>query len=449
MKRDIEQALSSWKKEKNRRPLLVRGARQVGKSYSIIKFGQNEFDTLVEINFELKPQFKTCFNTLEPRTIIETLSTLTKSDIIPGKTLLFLDEIQECPQAISALRYFYEQMPELHVIAAGSLLEFTMSRENFKMPVGRVQYLYMKPLSFLEFLDAIGENRSRKIIEALAWDSLPSLAVHQHFLSLIKQYYIVGGMPAVVAEYADGSNLDKCFRLQTILVQTYRDDFGKYASKVKHRYLEKILFAAPKMVGRKFKYSQVDSSMQSRDLKQAVELLEKAGVILRVKQTSGGGLPLEANAKETHFKTIFLDIGLMQNICGLSSEMLITPDEDFIKINNGALAEQFTAQELLAYQDIYQAPSLFYWAREARNSSAEVDYLIPYRSHVLPIEVKAGKTGTLKSMHLFLQKYHGSTGVRISQLYFNDTPPVISFPFYSIKKIPHLMQRFTETKVSS
>jgi len=442
MKRDIEQALSDWKKEKNRRPLLMRGARQVGKSYSIIKFGQNEFENLVEINFEQKPQFKGCFHDLEPRTIIEALSVLTKSDIIPGKTLLFLDEIQECPAAISALRYFYEQMPELHVIGAGSLMEFVMSQENFRMPVGRVQYLYMKPLSFLEFLDAIGENRSRKIIETLAWDNLPSPPVHQHLLTLVKKYSIVGGMPAVVAEYASRAELDRCFQIQTLLIQTYRDDFGKYASKVKHRYLEQILYAVPKMVGRKFKYAHVDSNLQSRDLKQAVELLEKAGVIYRVKQTGGGGLPLEANAKENHFKVVFLDIGLMQNICGLSSEMLISADENFIQINDGALAEQFVAQELLAYRDHYLAPSLFYWAREARNSNAEIDYLIPCFSHVLPIEVKAGKTGTLKSMHLFLDKFRSLPGVRISQIYFNDILPIISLPFYAINKLSLLLESF-------
>jgi len=211
----------------------------------------------------------TCFDTLEPKKIIEILSVLSKSDIIPGKTLLFLDEIQECPNAITALRYFYEQMPGLHVIGAGSLLEFVISQGNFRMPVGRIQYLYMKPLSFLEFLNAVGENRTRKIIENSAWDNLPSLTIHQHLISLIKKYSIIGGMPAVVSEYISTSNLDKCFQIQTIIIQTYRDDFGKYTSKVKYKYLEKIFFAVPKMIGRKFKYSHVDNSMQSRDLKKS------------------------------------------------------------------------------------------------------------------------------------------------------------------------------------
>jgi len=287
MKRDVEEYLDTWKNEEHRYPLLVRGARQVGKSYSIVKFGKNEFDNMVEVNFEQKPEYKTCFDTLEPRTIIESLSILSRSEIVPGKTLLFLDEIQECPKAIMALRYFYEQTPTLHVIGAGSLLEFAISQEDFRMPVGRIQYLYMKPLSFVEFLDAMGESRARDVIESSNWSSLPSPAIHQHLLSLVKKYAIVGGMPAVVSEYASTGNLEKCLQIQSVIIQTYRDGFGKYASKVKHKYLQKIFYAVPKMVGRKFKYSHVESDMQSRDLKEALELLEKAGVVYRIKQTSG------------------------------------------------------------------------------------------------------------------------------------------------------------------
>ena len=443
MKRDVEEYLDTWKNEEHRYPLLVRGARQVGKSYSIVRFGKSEFGNMVEVNFEQKPEYKTCFDTLEPRTIIESLSILSRSEIVPGKTLLFLDEIQECPNAIMALRYFYEQMPALHVIGAGSLLEFAISQEDFRMPVGRIQYLYMKPLSFVEFLDAMGESRARDVIESSNWSNLPAPAIHQHLLSLVKKYAIVGGMPAVVSEYASTGNLEKCLRIQSVIIQTYRDDFGKYASKVKHKYLQKIFYAVPKMVGRKFKYSHVESDMQSRDLKEALELLEKAGVVYRIKQTSGEGLPLEANAKERHFKTVFLDIGLMQNMCGLSSEMLMSAEDDFIKINEGAVAEQYTAQELLAYREVHLAPSLYYWARESRNSNAEVDYVIPCRSSALPIEVKAGKTGTLRSMHIYLEKYGLPVGVRVSQLPFNNAEPIVSIPFYAVKKITQLLQEIS------
>jgi len=442
MKRDIEKVLKKWKDEKRRYPLLVRGARQVGKSYSIKKFASEDFENLVEINFEQNPKYKACFDTLNPEKIIESISILSNSDITPGKTLLFLDEIQECPNAIVSLRYFYEQFPDLHVVGAGSLLEFALSQEDFKMPVGRIQYVYLKPLSFLEFLDAIGEEKIRNIIENLSQDNLPSKVIHEHILSFIRLYSIIGGMPAVIYEYINSKDIKRCLNVQTIIIQTYRDDFGKYASRVKYKYLQKIFYGVPKMVGRKFKYSNIDRDMQSRDLKEALTLLEKAGVVFRVKHTDGNGLPLETQAKENIFKIVFLDIGLMQNICGLSSDILLTSNEDFIKVNEGALVEQFVAQELLNYQDCYTQPSLYYWVREAKNSSAEVDYVIPCCSKAIPIEVKSGKTGTLKSIHLFLKKANLSVGVKISLLPYDNTLPVISIPFYAIKKIPELISGY-------
>jgi len=442
MKRDIEKVLKKWKDEKRRYPLLVRGARQVGKSYSIKKFASEDFENLVEINFEQNPKYKACFDTLNPEKIIESISILSNSDITPGKTLLFLDEIQECPNAIVSLRYFYEQYSDLHVVAAGSLLEFALSQEDFKMPVGRIQYVFLKPLSFLEFLDAIGEEKIRNIIENLSQNNLPSKVIHEHMLSFIKLYSIIGGMPAVVYEYINSKDIKRCLNIQTIIIQTYRDDFGKYASRVKYKYLQKTFYGVPKMVGRKFKYSNIERDMQSRDLKEALTLLEKAGVIFKVKHTDGNGLPLEAQAKENIFKTIFLDIGLMQNICGLNSNILLNSNEDFIKVNEGAIAEQFVAQELLSYQDCYTQPSLYYWVREAKNSSAEVDYVIPCCSKAIPIEVKSGKTGTLRSMHLYLKKANLSVGVKISLLPFDYTLPVISIPFYAIKKIPELISSY-------
>jgi len=442
MKRDIEKVLKKWKDEKRRYPLLIRGARQVGKSYSVKKFGEEDFENLVEINFEQNPKYKACFDTLDPQKIIESISILSNSKIIPGKTLLFLDEIQECPNAIVSLRYFYEQFSNLHVIGAGSLLEFALYQEDLKMPVGRIQYIFLKPLSFLEFLDAIGEEKIRKIIEDIDKNNFPSKVIHEHILSFIKLYSIIGGMPAVVYEYINSKDIKRCLDVQTIIIQTYRDDFGKYASKVKYKYLQKIFYGVPKMVGKKFKYSNIDRDMQSRDLKEALILLEKAGVVLRVKHTSGNGLPLEAEARENIFKTVFLDIGLMQNVCGLNSDIFLTSKEDFIKINNGAIAEQFVGQELLNYQDFHTQPSLYYWVREAKNSNAEIDYIIACCSKAVPIEVKSGKTGTLRSMHLYLKKAGLSAGVKISGLPFDDTLPIVSIPFYAINKIPELMSSY-------
>lgn len=430
MKRDIENILVDWKDERNRKPLLLRGARQVGKSYTVTEFGRKLFDNLITINFEQFPQYKECFNTLSPNEITGNISLLCKKDIIQGKTLLFLDEIQDCPEAITSLRYFYEQMPELHVIGAGSLLDFILTSENFKVPVGRIQYIYMRPLSFVEFLDAIGESKTRNFIEMKLITSVPNKAVHNHFMDLIKKYMILGGMPAVLEEYVSTGNLNKCIQIQSSIIQTYNDDFGKYSNLVKHKYLQKVFYAVPKMIGKKFKYSHVDANIKSRDLKEAVELLERAGIVIKVKKTSGEGLPLEANADEKHFKLVFMDTGLMQNICDLSEETLLT--KDIMKVNSGAIAEQFVAQELHGYQNSFNAGSLFFWAREARNSSAEVDYLTPVKSSVVPVEVKAGKTGTLRSMHLYLEKYKTVTGIKISQSPLDISSQIKSIPLYGI-----------------
>ena len=339
-----------------------------------------------------------------------------------------------------ALRYFYELTPDLHVIGAGSLLEFALNQEDFKMPVGRIQYMFMRPLSFLEFLDALGESKSREIIEYFSWQNSVQKPIHEHLISLIKLYSILGGMPAVVSEYAQTKNINKCLRIQSIITQTYRDDFGKYASRVKHKYLEKVFFSVPKMVGQKFKYSKVDSTMQSRDLKEALGLLEKAGIVHRVRKTSGSKPPLEAGVKEKYFKVVFLDIGLMQNLCGLSNDLLSLSSQNYTKFNDGSLAEQFVAGEIMSYEDYNKVSKLYFWARESRGSSAEVDYLINIGSNIYPVEVKASKTGTLKSMHLFLKRYNCEVGIKISESIPNNARPIMSIPFYAIKNISNLTQ---------
>jgi len=436
MKRDVDSVLLQWKDEIGRLPLLVRGARQVGKSFTVSGFGEKHFDNCVIVNFEQRPEYGECFSSIIPDEIIENISIISRQDIVPGKTLLFLDEIQECPRAILSLRYFYEQLPELHVIGAGSLLEFALRQDDFRMPVGRIQYLYMKPLSFGEFLDASGEEKSRELIVRTKPNKPLNPAIHQKLISLVKKYMILGGMPAVVEEYLRSGNFNRCSRIQSVITRTYRDDFGKYAAKSKHEYLQKVFLAVPRLVGRKFKYSHVDSSLRSRELKEALELLARAGVVTLVKRTSGAGLPLGAGVNERHFKVISLDVGLMQNICGAQEEILLS--EDVTKINAGAIAEQFAGQELLAYRDVFTEPSLYYWARESRNSSAEVDYLLVLNSSILPVEVKSGATGRLKSIRLFLEKYPAPAGIRFSQLPFSTIASIISIPLYAIESTGYL-----------
>ena len=431
MKRDLYEVLCQWKKDANRRPLLVRGARQVGKTYLMDEFGKREFISLITLNFEKNPEYKDIFNSLEPTDIIEKIILFIGKKIEPGKTLLFLDEVQDCPHAIMALRYFYEEMPSLHVIAAGSLVEFALESENFRMPVGRIQYIYLFPMSFGEFIEALGEKELRDYIcDHKKLQKLPE-SLHDKLNETIRKYFILGGMPAVVQEYCETGDMISCQRIQRAIVDTYQDDFGKYSRKLKQRYLDKIYNAVPKMVGRKFVYAHVDNTIKSRELKEALELLEKAGVVKKIKRTSGAGLPLEAGVKDAFFKVLFLDVGLLHAVNGIYLDTVQA--KDFTALFKGAVAEQFVGQELLAYQNPYSRPLLYYWARESKNSNAELDYLIQKEGEAIPIEVKSGSVGRLKSMHMFMEKYQVWQGIKISQAPYDSENQIISLPLYALE----------------
>jgi len=431
MKRDIYALLQEWKNDNNRRPLLLRGARQVGKTYIVNKFGQKEFDSFITLNFEKNPEYKDIFQSLVPEDIIERIALFTGMRVIPGKTLLFFDEVQDCAAAIMALRYFYEEKQALHIIAAGSLLEFTIKSKDFRMPVGRVQYIYLFPLSFSEFLEALGETALRDHISNPTHLKLIPDALHQKLNEYIKKYFLIGGMPAVVNQYITSHDIIACQRIQRLIIDTYLDDFGKYARKIKHRYLTKIFNAVPTMVGRKFKYSHVDNTIKSRELKEALELLEMAGVVRKIKKTSGAELPLEAGVKEQHFKVLFMDVGLLHAANEIYSDT--AQAKDFTTLFHGAVAEQFVGQELLAYQNPYSKPSLYYWARDAKNSSAELDYLFQKNAAIIPIEVKSGSIGRMKSLFMFLDKYNSNCGLKISQARYLEKEKILCLPLYSIE----------------
>ena len=431
MKRDLYEILCQWKGDSSRRPLLVRGARQVGKTYLVNELGLQEFDSLITLNFEKNPEYKEIFNSLEPPTILEKITLFTGKRIDPGKTLLFFDEIQECASAIMALRYFYEEMPSLHIIAAGSLLEFTLKSQNFRMPVGRIQYIYLFPISFGEFIEALGEKELRNYIRDLK--KLPMLPkpLLVKLNEYVRKYFILGGMPAVVREYCKTGDIIACQRIQRGIIDTYQDDFGKYSRKLKHRYLNKIYNAVPNMVGQKFVYAHVDNTIKARELKEALELLEMAGVVKKVKRTSGAGLPLEAGVKDTYFKVLFLDVGLLHAVNGIYATTVQA--KDLTVLFKGAVAEQFVGQELIAYQNPYSKPLLYYWAREAKNSNAELDYLIQKEGDVIPVEVKSGPTGRMKSMRMFMEKYQVKQGIKISQAPYDSDNQIISIPLYALE----------------
>jgi len=438
MRRDIEKDLILWKSQKERYPLIVRGARQVGKSYLVEAFGKNHFQNTVVVNFEFQPQLKECFKSLDPFEIVNKLQLLLGVQIKEENTLLFFDEIQECPQAIVSLRYFKEKMPKLAVVAAGSLLEFAMRSPDFKMPVGRVHFLYLEPLSFSEYLDATGNQNLRNFLsEVKLTDSIDDV-IHKKLLDLLRTYIIAGGMPAALNEYISNNDLMNCQRVQTGLLQTYRSDFGKYAKSSQHKYLQKVFDAAPRLVGQRIKYSGIDPDTRSRDLKNALNLLAFAGIVKPIYLTKASGLPLGAQINEQRFKINFLDVGLMQNSCGLQGRLSV--EDNFMQINAGAVAEQFVGQELTAYSDRHQQSSLYFWAREKKGSMAEVDFVVHIGSDIFPIEVKAGKEGRLKSLRLFIEEKKSKLGIRFSQDKLSYYDKILSIPLYMIEQMPRIVK---------
>lgn len=438
MKRLIEQDLIRWKNQIGRKPLLIRGGRQVGKSHTVETFGQQHFESYVVVNLETQGEYHQSFATLDPVKIIASLAVLCQQPITPGKTLLFIDEIQECPKAILALRYFKEKMPDLHVIAAGSLLEFVLNQEDFRMPVGRVESLYMYPCSFKEFLMASNEQLALDYLANATLREGVDLAIHEKLLSKLREYFIVGGMPEILSYFIEQHDYLRVQTLQSTLRENYRQDFGKYVAKgVKLPHLIKIYDAIPQIVAKHFKFTMIDPNIQARDLKPALHALEDASLIRLIYHTAASGLPLGALLNESKRKMIFIDVGLLGNASHLSIQELL--NNELVLLNQGAMAEQFVGQELCAYSRNYEKTKLFYWQRD-KPSSAEVDYVIHIDGEIFPIEVKSGKTGRLKSLQQFIQEKSSKMGIRISEKPLTFEREILSVPMYMIFELERLIK---------
>ncbi len=396
MYRFIENHLLHWKNQTQRKPLIVRGARQVGKTYSILQFGRNHFPGRVHhIDLEKQTNLHIIFEPdLDAKRILSELELAVGVPIQPGKDLLFFDEIQNVPRAISALRYFYEDIPDLHVIAAGSLLEFAFN--GFSFPVGRIQFLDMYPMSFMEFVLALGNESAIKTI----FGDLDSLteATHQFLLDLVRRYLFIGGMPESVRIYAETQKLLPVFEVQRNLIETFKEDFSKYSSKVDSRCLNAVLINSARSVGEQVVYTRLADGFTGPTNKKAFELLTRARLIRPITAIRVPQIPLGATANPKKLKPLFLDVGLMQSLIGVQ----ITEEyykKDLLSIYQGKLAEQFVGQELLAYG----IQELYYWARQTKSSNAEVDFIIEKEGMIYPIEVKSGSGGRLKSLHLLLK----------------------------------------------
>jgi len=418
MKRLAESYLIDWKERRNRKPLILRGARQTGKTYLVEKFARSHFDIVLKVDFEFDLAVKSIFQSRNPHTITSELSLYFDTEITANQTLLFLDEIQACPEAIATLRYFYEKMPELHVIAAGSLLDFTLREFAYSMPVGRIEFLYLNPMTFAEFLLSVNAGLYEYISKWTIHEEIGD-AVHQKLTNILRTYFFVGGMPEAVATYIEEKHFLAVKRVQNSILTTMQNDFAKYASRIKQTTLTKVMQYVPRAIGKKVKYVNIDRSLRSAVLKEAFELLAMSKIVHLVQKSSGNGVPLDAEVFPHVFKPLFLDIGLANHICGLN---LIEPEE-LITVYEGGLAEQFIGQELLNLGYPFEESRLYYWSREEKNANAEIDYLLSYQNTVIPLEVKAGKTGSLKSLHLFLYDKGLHQGLR----YNMDQPSIGRF----------------------
>lgn len=433
MKRFINIFLNQWVNDADRKPLLLRGARQVGKTYAVRKLGET-FQNFVEINCEQEEG--TCKNIFEkdlnPDRILIELSLLARKTIIPGNTLLFLDEIQAVPRTILALRYFYEKIPNLHVIAAGSLLEFAL--EKVGVPVGRIDSFYLYPLTWLEFLLAKNEMVFLSAIFEYNINKAMPESAHEKLLGLLGEYFALGGMPAVIQSWIEKKDPYRCYKIQQALLDDFRQDFEKYSKKHEIKYVEVLFDQIPRQLGQRFKFSSVPGEFRKRELYPCFNLLVKAGIIHPIYHTAAQGLPLGAEADLNKFKALFLDIGLAQALLGLNlKEWFLSPEQTFV--NQGEIVESFVGQEMLAYSQSFQKKSLYYWQKEARTSQAEVDYIIQIGNKIIPVEVKSGKTGRLKSLNVFFETHPKTDyAIRFSGHNYSDYNNVKSYPLYAVAK---------------
>ena len=416
--RSIDKTLEEWKESTTHKPLLLRGARQVGKSSAVRHLG-TQFKYFAEVNFESAKSIATFFKgDLDVKLISSKISNYIQVPIIPGQTLLFLDEIQACPEAIMALRFFKEDYPELHVIAAGSLLEFALqSLPTFG--VGRIHSVFMYPMTFDEFLVAMdmgGLLAMRR--EATATHPLDA-PFHDKLVNLFRTYLMVGGMPEAVATWRETTDFLKCQQVHQDIILTYEDDFNKYGRRVNPELLRLTLHGVCHQIGQKLTFSRISEGYRSAQIREALNLLTLAGLVIPVVGTSANGVPLDAESDEKRAKYLFLDSGLLLAILHLDGQlghdrikliMTATPQD---LINKGSITEMVAGLEISRYKSPVMRPRLFYWEKTG-NSIAEIDYLSIRSMKVLPIEIKAGTQGGMKSLWIFMREKHLNNAVRCS-----------------------------------
>lgn len=429
-----------WKNKKGRKPLVLRGARQVGKTSAVLMFAKKYFKNVVNLNME-KPDHLNLFKEEVSLDDFEKIIQIKfNQKIIPGETLVFIDEIQNSPSLIKLLRFFYEDKPDIHVISAGSLLQAKIERDGLSMPVGRIEYTYLYPLDFFEYLEVKGEMELLNFLKDASLEENISKGIHQYSLKLFYEYAMVGGMPEIVKMFLEKKSIEEIKNIYSSLFTSYSEDVYKYSSFANSKYLSYVIETAPLFVGTNIKYERFGSSdYRSREMSRAFYTLEKVMILHQVQATKSVNLPLIGQGKKSK-KLLYLDVGLVNYQMGIHEEFLNLKDlNDFYR---GRIAEQVVGQNILA-QFIDSPPKVFYWAREKPKGSAEIDFCLTKRGNILGVEVKSGKSGKLKSLFSFGSSVKNSQLIRIYSgelkkeniQYSGKNFTLFSLPFYLVPRI--------------
>ena len=423
MERDVMQQLYAWKERPNRKPLIIRGARQVGKTWLMMAFARQAYEKWVYVNFEeeevLRHVFEQDFDI--PR-ILEALSLRFHTEI-DRHTLLLFDEIQAAPRGITSLKYFCEKAPTQPVIAAGSLLGLSMHGGD-SFPVGKVDFLSLQPMTFMEFLHAAGQGRLAKLITDAGWGAM--VYVKDRLIQLLRTYYYVGGMPEAVKAYCDGLGYEEVRRIQANILMTYENDFSKHAPASEVPRIKMVWHSITSQLSkenRKYIYGVLRQGARAREFEVAVEWLQDAGLVYKVNRTKSGEMPLSAFEDFGSFKLFMLDVGLMCAMNKIPSDAILLGNDIFSTFR-GAMTEQYVCQQLMREADF-----IYYWS--ADNSRGEIDFLIQKDNRIIPIEVKAEENLKAKSLSAFVARYPSLHAVRLSMSDYREQDWMTNVPLYA------------------
>ncbi len=436
MKRDIFKQLIAWKTSPRRKPLILDGARQVGKTYALQYFGRKDYKKLAYLNFERNEKLSEYFQgTLDPKKLIKILSIHTDVDIEPNNTLLIFDEVQECPRALNSLKYFCEEANEYHLAAAGSLLGVKTAHEK-GFPVGKVNFLRLYPLSFFEFLSATNNEKLREYIEEITgYEPLPT-PLHDKLIELLKYYLYIGGMPEAVAQYIKTDRLNIVREVQNEILEAYERDFSKHAPDNQVMKITTIWRQIHRQLAKenkKFILAAIRKSARGRDYEEAIQWLADAGLIYKSYHIETPKLPLTAYANTNIFKIFLLDVGLLGAQSNLSAKTIINGNRLFTEFK-GALTENYIAQELIASQH----RELYYWSSRG---SAEVDFILEKEENIYPLEVKSGNSQKKKSLLVYGKKYEPKALSRATLMNLKRDGNICNYPLYLVSRFPLTAKR--------